>query len=36
MKYTFETIHDEILGAYAQWLTDLTGVETPDAADRRS
>ena len=32
VKYTFETIHKESLGQYAQWLTHLVGVETPDPA----
>ena len=32
VKYTFETIHTDSLGQYAQWLTDLVGVTTPDPA----
>jgi peptide/nickel transport system substrate-binding protein len=32
VKYTFETIHKDSLGQYAQWLTHLTGVEAPDPA----
>ncbi len=30
VKFTFDLIHDENLGAYAQWLTDMTDVQTPD------
>ena len=30
VKYTYEEIHKDSLGQYAQWLTDLIGVETPD------
>jgi peptide/nickel transport system substrate-binding protein len=30
VKYTYEEIHKDSLGQYAQWLTDLTGVDTPD------
>jgi peptide/nickel transport system substrate-binding protein len=30
VKFTFELIKDGSLGAYAQWLTGMTGVETPD------
>jgi peptide/nickel transport system substrate-binding protein len=30
VKFTFELIKDGNLGAYAQWLTGMTGVETPD------
>jgi peptide/nickel transport system substrate-binding protein len=32
VKYTYEAIHKDSLGAYAQWLTDLIGVDTPDPA----
>jgi peptide/nickel transport system substrate-binding protein len=32
VKYTFEAIHKDSIGQYAQWLTDLTGVVTPDPA----
>jgi len=32
VKYTYEEIHKDSLGQYAQWLTDLLGVDTPDAA----
>ena len=32
MKYTFEAINKDSLGQYAQWLTHLTGVATPDPA----
>ncbi|HZC32343.1 MAG TPA: ABC transporter substrate-binding protein, partial [Candidatus Bathyarchaeia archaeon] len=32
VKYTYEAIHKDSLGQYAQWLTHLTGVDTPDAA----
>jgi peptide/nickel transport system substrate-binding protein len=32
VKYTYDTIHDNELGQYAQWLTHLTAVETPDDA----
>ena len=31
VKYTYEEIHKDSLGQYAQWLTDLLGVDTPDA-----
>jgi peptide/nickel transport system substrate-binding protein len=30
VKYTYEEIHKDSLGQYAQWLTDLVGVDTPD------
>ena len=30
VKYTYEAIHKDSLGQYAQWLTDLVGVDTPD------
>jgi len=30
VKYTFEAIHKDSLGQYAQWLVDLIGVDTPD------
>lgn len=30
VRYTYEAIHKESLGQYAQWLTDLVGVDTPD------
>jgi peptide/nickel transport system substrate-binding protein len=30
VKYTFDVIKNEGLGAYSQWLVDMTGVETPD------
>jgi peptide/nickel transport system substrate-binding protein len=30
VKFTYETIKDANVGAYAQWLTGMTGVETPD------
>src|SRR5437899_7006691 len=30
VKYTFEAIHKDSLGQYAQWLVDLVGVDTPD------
>ena len=30
VKYTYEEIHKDALGQYAQWLTDLVGVQTPD------
>lgn len=32
VKYTFESIHKDSIGQYAQWLTDLVGVVTPDPA----
>jgi peptide/nickel transport system substrate-binding protein len=32
VKYTYEEIHKDSLGQYAQWLTDLVGVDTPDTA----
>lgn len=32
VKYTYDTIHNNSLSAYAQWLTHLTSVETPDAS----
>lgn len=32
VKYTYEEIHKDSLGQYAQWLTDLVGVTTPDPA----
>jgi peptide/nickel transport system substrate-binding protein len=31
VKFTFDLIHAQNLSEYAQWLVDLTGVETPDA-----
>jgi peptide/nickel transport system substrate-binding protein len=31
VAYTFQTIKDESLGSYAQWLPDFVGAETPDA-----
>jgi peptide/nickel transport system substrate-binding protein len=30
VKFTFDLIHDQNLGAYSQWLTGMTGVDTPD------
>jgi peptide/nickel transport system substrate-binding protein len=30
VKYTYEAIHADSLGQYAQWLTDFQGVTTPD------
>jgi peptide/nickel transport system substrate-binding protein len=30
VKFTFDTIHDNELGEFAQWLVDMTGVRTPD------
>lgn len=30
VKFTYDLIHDESLGAYSQWLTDMTSVDTPD------
>ncbi len=30
VKFTFELIKEGSLGAYAQWLTGMTGVDTPD------
>ena len=30
VKYTYEAIHKDSLGQYAQWLTGLVGVDTPD------
>jgi peptide/nickel transport system substrate-binding protein len=30
VKYTYEEVHKDSLGQYAQWLTDLVGVDTPD------
>lgn len=30
VKYTYEEIHKDSLGQYAQWLTDLVGVDTPN------
>jgi peptide/nickel transport system substrate-binding protein len=30
VKYTYEAIHADSLGSYAQWLTDLIGVDAPD------
>jgi peptide/nickel transport system substrate-binding protein len=32
VKYTYEAIHKDSLGQYAQWLVDLVGVDAPDAA----
>ncbi|HXY27428.1 MAG TPA: ABC transporter substrate-binding protein, partial [Acidimicrobiales bacterium] len=32
VAYTYNLIHDNQLGQYAQFLTDLTGVQTPDPA----
>jgi len=31
VAYTYNLVHDNSLGQYAQFLTDLTGVKTPDA-----
>ncbi len=31
VAYTFQTIKDDGLGSYAQWLADFAGVQTPDA-----
>ncbi len=31
VAYTFQTIKDDSLGSYAQWLADFAGAETPDA-----
>jgi peptide/nickel transport system substrate-binding protein len=30
VAYTFQTIKDDSLGSYAQWLADFVGAETPD------
>jgi peptide/nickel transport system substrate-binding protein len=30
VAYTFKTIKDDSLGAYAQWLADFVGADTPD------
>jgi peptide/nickel transport system substrate-binding protein len=30
VKFTYEVIHKDSLSQYAQWLTDLVGVDTPD------
>jgi len=32
VAYTYNLIHDNKLGQYAQWLTDLKSVQTPDAS----
>ncbi len=32
VKFTFDLIHDQNLSEYGQWLTDMTSVDTPDAA----
>ena len=32
VAYTYNLVHDNQLGQYAQFLTDLTGVQTPDPA----
>ena len=32
VAYTYNLVHDNNLGQYAQFLTDMTGVKTPDAS----